>query len=184
MIVPVVTVETMVMMSMTVIIVAIVVVIVLHALDDLLWNRLHQVHQLHDAGAFALVERGQHLVDPGVGIAADVNEQPAVLQVENVFYRRVETVAFHARAQQHLHVGQVARDLTDEIVLGKVGTNDAEFFSVRRRSGKSGTAGENHRSAQSENFFLHLRDLSNSIQKFDLQTDTRMKKRAPSNWRA
>ena len=78
----------------------------LHSLHIFLFQQLHTVHHFHHgAGGLHGVQDGVH---PGVGLAAQVNEQVAVPHRQDVRRRRLVGMGLRARRQQQRHIRQLS----------------------------------------------------------------------------
>ena len=104
----------------------------LHALDGLLVEQLHAVHERHDAQV-RVVYTLKHGLDPRVRLAADVDEHVGIADGNDVFRRRLIGVHLAAGAQQHRDRHIVSADLAREIVGREDRRDDVELAVVRVR---------------------------------------------------
>ena len=121
----------------------VLVLLGLHALHSLLLQQLDAVHERH--GAHALADALQHVRDPGVALAADVDEDVRVLYLQYVLRRRLVGVRLAARREQHAHAAVVAHQLAREVVWGKRGRDHR--YALRLRVLHASARGEPQRGA-------------------------------------
>ena len=69
-------------------VVVVMVFLALHALDGLLLQRLHAVHERDDA-QIGVVHACEHVAHPYIGLAADVDEHVRVADGDDVLGRRL-----------------------------------------------------------------------------------------------
>ena len=131
--------------------VTVVVAVLLHTLNGLLrfhgiTQHLQQIDDLHIpvGGVF------QSVFHPAIGLAAHIDEQVAVGDLDNIICRGLIAVQVNAVIQQHGDLGVirlVAQDRPDPIVCGKDGRDDLQFagFSgILRLSAAGKDASQHH----------------------------------------
>ena len=75
----------------------------------------------------------QDILHPAVGLAAHIEKQVAVGNLDDVIRRRLVAVQINAAAQQHGQVGAlglVAENFLDPVVLGENGGDNAQFVGI------------------------------------------------------
>ena len=142
--------------------VAVVVTVLLHTLNGLLrfhgiTQRLQQIDDLHIpvGGVF------QSIFHPAVGLAARIDEQVAIGDLDNIIGGGLVAVQVNAAIQQHGDLGVirlVAQDRPDPIVFGEDGRDDLQFagFSgILRLSAAGKDAGQHHKRKQQRSYLFH-----------------------------
>jgi hypothetical protein len=103
-----------------------------------------------------MVKGGQDVVHPGVALAAGVDEQVGVLDLQDVLGRGLIGMALGAGRQQHGHVGGLAGHLTAEVEGGEIGGDDRGLFALRGQRGRAGhRGGQYDQGGQSRQYFSH-----------------------------
>ena len=104
----------------------------LHALDGLLVEQLHAVHERHDAQV-RVIDAVEHGLHPRVRLAADVDEHVGIADGDDVLRRRLIGVHLAAGAQQHRDRHIVPADLTRKIIGREDRRDDVELTVIRVR---------------------------------------------------
>ena len=143
-------------------IVAVTVTVLLHTLNGLLrfhgiTQHLQQVDDLHIpvGGAF------QSIFHPAIGLAAHIDKQVAIGDLDNIIGGGLIAVQVNAVIQQHGDLGVlrlVTQDRPDPIVCGEDGRDDLQFagFSgILRLSAAGKDAGQHHKRKQQRSYLFH-----------------------------
>ena len=96
-----------------------------HALDKLLLNHLHAVHQRYKLHA-RRVHRCQNALHPTVGLPAHIDEDVAILNRDDVLGSWLKGVAFRRGRQKHGDFGMASSDGAGEIIRRKNGGDHAD----------------------------------------------------------
>ena len=99
----------------------------LHSLDGFLGNGVNAVHQRHYLFVRG-IDRIKDCLDPGIGIAADVDEEITFGNRNHIARCRFKRVTFRTRGKQHVEIEVIAADGTQKIVLRKNGRHGGELF--------------------------------------------------------
>ena len=104
----------------------------LHALDSLLVEQLHAVHERHNAQV-RVIHTLEHGLDPCIRLAADVDEHVGIADGDDVLRRRLIGMHLAAGAQQHRDRHIVPADLACEVIGREDRRDDVELAVVRVR---------------------------------------------------
>lgn len=101
----------------------------LHSLDGFLGNGVNAVHQRHYLFVRG-IDRIKDCLDPGIGIAADVDEEITFGNRNHIARCRFKRVTFRTRGKQHVEIEVIAADGAQKIILRKmVATAESFVFS-------------------------------------------------------
>ena len=106
----------------------------LHSLDGFLGNGVNAVHQRHYLFVRG-IDRIKDCLDPGIGIAADVDEEITFGNRNHIARCRFKRVTFRTRGKQHVEIEVIAADGAQKIILRKNGRHGGEFrvlLGIRR----------------------------------------------------
>ena len=123
-----------VLLDLAQLLLVVMVVVALHALHGLLLQKIHAVHELE--GAAGGLRRREDGVHPGIGLAAQVQKQVALLHRQNVRRRGLIGMALRPRRQQQRYLHVLAAAGAGKIVSGEHRRHDLQrLFSILRRLG-------------------------------------------------
>ena len=114
--------------------VTVVVAVLLHPFNDLL--RFHGIAQhLQQVDDLHLLVDGvfQDVLHPFIGLAAHIDEEVAVGNLDDVIRRGLVAVQVNTVAQQHGQIGAlsfVSENFSDPVVFGKNGGDNAQFIGI------------------------------------------------------
>ena len=106
----------------------------LHSLDGFLGNGVNTVHQRHYLFVRG-IDRIKDCLDPGIGIAADVDEEITFGNRNHIARCRFKRVTFRTRGKQHVEIEMIAADGAQKIILRKNRSHGGEFrvlLGIRR----------------------------------------------------
>ena len=106
----------------------------LHSLDGFLGNGVNAVHQRHYLFVRG-IDRIKDCLDPGIGIAADVDEEITFGNRNHIARCRFKRVTFRTRGKQHVEIEMIAADGAQKIILRKNRSHGGEFrvlLGIRR----------------------------------------------------
>ena len=125
----------LVLMVVRILVLMIVCVAVgLHSLDGFLGNGVNAVHQRHYLFVRG-IDRIKDCLDPGIGIAADVDEEITFGNRNHIARCRFKRVTFRTRGKQHVEIEMIAADGAQKIILRKNRSHGGEFrvlLGIRR----------------------------------------------------
>ena len=102
----------------------------LHALGMDLFQQFHAVHHPHHISL--QIDGAEDGLHPGVGLAAQIDEQVALLHGQNVRRGRLVGMAFRTRRQQQRHIGQFSRGGPCQVEGREHRHNDVQRVLPRR----------------------------------------------------
>ena len=105
----------------------VVMVFFLHTFCQFFFMKCDSVHHL-ERFQMTFIHGIENTVDPFIGVAADVNEEIALLNHLYILRGRLITVCLRTRLEEHGDRCFVAYDLTDEIISGEIRTYDMKSF--------------------------------------------------------